>query len=201
MTTIRAFIGISFSDETRDLLAAQQTALMKKLEGCPIRWVKPQNFHLTIHFLGEIDTSKVESINILMNRACNHIDSFTITFTKMGCFPNSKYSKVLWLGGSNADQLTDLVQELHDGLQRMNIAVQGKFSPHLTLGRVNDCATNSQRLRIGTEFAKPPGFQEISEQIGHIVLYKSTLTPSGPVYNIIHRAVLNNPKEVTPGTY
>ncbi len=131
---MRSFIAIELSEDVKSGLAG----LQQELKGCgaDIRWVKPDNIHLTLKFLGDVDEKKVRSIVEQVKGACADYSIFDLKISGIGVFPNLKSPKVLWTGVKVVDTLEGLCRDIDSGMASLGFPLEKrKFSPHLTLGR------------------------------------------------------------------
>ena len=145
-----------------------------------IKWVEPENTHLTLKFLGEISPKELKSSRkVLLNQDGKRL-SIQCRTGQIGAFPSWSRPQVLWLGlQSGIREISTLQQSLENDLAEYGFA-RGpkKFKPHITLGRVRSLA-NMDKL---SEKIRNLSLEEIEFNFGEIALIKSTLTQSGPVY-------------------
>ena len=142
--TIRAFIAIELSDQIKETVRNFQEHL--KPSGCDIAWVKPENIHLTLKFLGDVKTKMLPSVIETLRDVCKDLRPFDTTLTQSGVFPDLRHPRVVWVGLDDSDaNLTRLA-----GLWKRpwaTSASKGKrdFQAHITLGRIKS-GKNIQRL-------------------------------------------------------
>ncbi len=174
---MRLFIAISLNSQLQQELTELQEKF-RALKG--IRWVKPQNIHLTLNFLGEVDEQRIPLIKEAMQRAVPGTSPFLISFGGLGVFPNLKAPRVIWLGLSPEKEVIVLQQKLEKELAKIGFSVEKrKFHPHLTLGRVK----RGFIKKIGEE-----GDTSLSSKlrVDKIGLIQSKLTPEGPIYSVVY---------------
>ena len=176
---IRAFLAIDVPPDYRAGMAEVQEAL--KRSGADVRWVAPANIHLTLKFFGEIAEAQVEEITTAAAAIAAATPAFRLQAQSVGTFPNAKNPRVIWLGlGGQTDVLADLVQHLEDAFLPLGFpAEKRRFTPHLTLGRVRSSRGREELQRQMANLVLPP-FQEF--KVTGMVLYQSTLRPSGAFY-------------------
>ncbi len=182
--TIRTFIAIDLSEENQNKLALIQD----KLKECPtcVRWVKPENIHLTLKFLGDISQNKIQKIIKLIPGIYKDAAPFAFDITHLGAFPKISRPNIIWVGiENNADKLRGLADKLEHGLVSLGFAKKPKkFSPHITIGRVKNFKGVKKFIEaIESIQIDPPLLQDDIT----ISLYQSTLTSQGPVYTPLHR--------------
>ncbi len=180
---IRSFVAI----KVPDLITPQLIGLQRELQKSPIkiRWVEPQNFHLTLHFIGDVEPSKIEGIIKELKEAVKGFSPFSVNFAGVGGFPREGKLRVVWAGvGRGKNELLKLQPEVLKALDRAGVKLEGKenFHPHLTLGRVK-AQENTRPLRMALEQQR--GFFSSDFSVSSLQLIKSQLTPSGPVYTVM----------------
>lgn len=150
------------------------SAAAQSMAGLPGgRWVKRGNYHLTLQFLGELETTTVESCATRVRGLAGTIQPFELTLAGWGCFPKPGLARVLYIG---VKQGADTVRSLAEQVQ----AVSGlpgqreKFSAHLTVARFRD--------PIRVQYL--PEFDPITVSVNAVTLFSSTLTPAGPIYDV-----------------
>lgn len=192
MNTLRTFIAIELDDELRDNLGHLQARLRERVSPGSVRWVRPDGIHLTLKFLGDTPQAKVEEVQAALAQAAADVGPFTFAVAGLGCFPNARSPRVVWVG----------LQELSGALARLRDAVEAQvaplgfptekrpFRPHLTIGRVQRRASKSEVREIG-EVVATSIIGTVDEMTVTIVSYiKSELKPSGAVYTTLFEAKL-----------
>lgn len=156
------------------------------------KWVEPENLHLTIKFLGEVPEKKIEQIKSLIKETLDDFKSFQIGVEKMGMYPNAQKPRVIWLGITGAEPLKDIHKMLESQLQKADIQPDKRsFSPHLTIARIRRNADVQSVKEIGETLSKFRVGSLGTCAVNHIVLYKSELTPQGPIYTPLLSSPLN----------
>ena len=191
---IRAFLAVALRDDLRSHVAQVQQDLKQRLsQGLPktarISWVQPGSIHLTIKFLGDITASSIEPLRAAITQVMVAKCSMRIPLERLGVFPRRQQPRVLWVGpsdrweeGDDAVRLSLLHQSVEDCCYAAGFARESRpLSPHLTLARIKD-----GEREVG-KFLAQSGALEHSLTIGaldmrSIVLMKSELRPTGPVY-------------------
>ncbi len=182
---MRAFLGIEVTDEVRAALSA----LRRELERCRarVRWVRPENVHVTLKFLGEVNGETAAQVGAVMEEAAGG-GPFRFAVEGLGTFPPRGKPRVIWAGVSDgADAVSRLQARLEKGLQPIGFRKEQNFVPHLTIGRVKS-PKNAEKLlpaiegHAGTMF----GWCTAAE----MVLFESTLTPQGSVYSTVVKQAL-----------
>lgn len=191
-STLRAFIAIELSPEIRNKIKEISTSLQEKLKDEPIRWVSPDNIHLTIKFLGEVSLAHLEELKKMLAEEGNRHSTFEIEVGKLGAYPNNQRPRVIWIGVSPPSELINIQRRIEDQVKHLGAAGEDRpFSPHLTLGRAARQANLSQILKTGQIVeAYQIGVLGVM-QVKSIHLFKSDLRPGGAVYTRIFSAALS----------
>jgi 2'-5' RNA ligase len=196
MQTIRSFIAIELSDEARSVLADLQNRLKAVVPPKTVRWTAPQNIHLTLHFLGDVEVNEVEQVSQAVKTAASNCRPFSLTLTGLGCFPNTRRPRIVWVGvRDKTETLVALHQNLGEGLNVINFKPEDRpYSPHLTIGRVKNGLPRRQLTQLGEVLDQE--IRLIGElatlNVAELSLIKSELTPSGPVYTPLTRAAFQS---------
>ena len=185
---MRTFIAFDLSEEIKTELERLQKEL--KTTEPDIKWSNPQNIHLTLKFLGEVDEENIKEIKQLLDEVSGKIRPFEITLGKVGAFPSLDRMKVVWVGidkgSKNVIETANLIEDSSEAIGFFK--EDRKFSAHLTLGRVksgkNKVVLKEKILSIEV---KP-----LNHTIDKIILYKSTLTREGPIYDSLYEIDLKD---------
>ncbi|MCX8044682.1 MAG: RNA 2',3'-cyclic phosphodiesterase [Desulfobacterota bacterium] len=178
---LRTFIALDIPDWVRGQVGRLQQHLMRCCQG--VRWVKPEHMHLTLKFLGPTRPEQIDRIKTLLIETVRGVAPFVFDIAGLGAFPNTKNPKVIWAGIAADEHLVSFQARLETGLEKLGFQKEKRtFSPHLTLGRVRDGA---HRKDIGTSIERHAGETIGRVETSRIVLFRSDLTPSGPVYSVL----------------
>jgi 2'-5' RNA ligase len=186
MDKIRAFIAIELSGDVKRTL----TRLQNKLKsGCqaPVRWTSPDSTHLTLQFLGDIDSGLTDKITAAMAAAAGGIHPFHLGVSGLGVFPDPGRVRVVWVGlMGDLEKLGQLQKRIESALAPLGFTPEARpFTPHLTLGRIRDNAGPDKRQSLGQLVARAAVESETRLEVNSVHLIKSQLTPQGPVYSRI----------------
>lgn len=184
MTTFRGFIAIDipFTTQLKSLFdALRRTSAQIKL-------VEPENIHITLKFLGDIEEDALDTIEQIMQESVQTTQPFTMTLKGTGVFPNENYIKVLWVGIKHAEPLIPIVKSLNERIGIIGVVKDTKpFSVHLTIGRMKSSRGKEEILEILNGFSSTH-FAQIS--VESIKLKQSILTPNGPIYSTKKEIIL-----------
>jgi RNA 2',3'-cyclic 3'-phosphodiesterase len=189
MPRVRTFIAIDLGKPIRDRLVSLQESLTKIATG--IKWVGPDNLHVTLLFLGEVDARDLPALCRAVEEVTQTLSAFSLTIEGAGCFPNPRRPRVLWVGAGVG---TQEVVALHDALERPLLALgcyrreERKYTPHVTLGRIR---SESAPPGLAEALAKHRTWHAGDTMVREVHVMSSELTPQGPVYSILSRAKLH----------
>lgn len=185
METIRAFIALELTPEVQRQLAHIQNELKKS--GADVKWVKPDGIHLTLKFLGNISLQLIEEVKKVIEQLAKSYKPLKLKVGRLGAFPKIDYPRVIWVGINQQDQLLKLARALEELLLPLGFLREKRlFTPHLTLGRVRSAHNRNQLKELLSSIA----FPQIVMQAEKLILFKSTLTPEGAIYQPLHQAKL-----------
>ena len=188
---MRLFIAALIPDAVRDALHKAREQLQRAAPDRALRWVAPENYHITLLFLGEQDEARLPAIVQAMQAARAGVPPFEIAIRGLGVFPNWNRPNVLWAGVSEGSQpLAQIAAALERALLP---APSGKpFHPHITLARFKtpcrDADGLKKRLHDAVQRLASNDFGQY--QLRAISLMQSTLTPNGSVYTELHTVAL-----------
>ncbi len=183
---MRCFIAINLPDAVKEILAGLQHEFKKC--GADIRWVRPENIHITLKFLGDINEETAGHIVEIVEMACKEHSAFNFEIFGAGVFPDKKPPRVLWAGLRTGEVLSELQQKIEDGTASLGFKKEKRrFAPHLTLGRFKS-SRGKEDLKEKIRLYENTGFG--SFDTGSVCLMKSDLSPSGAKYSIIKEVFL-----------
>jgi len=168
---VRLFVGLSLPEELR----AELAGLVGGIPGA--KWVPPSNYHLTLRFIGEIQSWQAQEVDhaLVGIRA----RAFEISVRGLGTFEKGGRIQALWVGVERSDALTHLQNKVETAIQRVGIAPERKrFAPHITLARVDRAPPDKVIgfVQAHNLFRAPP----IS--VEHFTLFSSRLGKEHSVY-------------------
>jgi 2'-5' RNA ligase len=191
MEKIRAFIAIELPRELKEALAGLQGRL-KSGGPAPVKWVDPGSMHLTLKFLGNIDSGITGRISGAMQGAVQGISPFHVQVKDLGVFPDPRRVRVIWVGlTGDIEKLSRLQQNIESALKPLGFTPENRpFAPHLTLARVRDGAAPAERQKLG-QLVVATGFDNgYRLDVNSVDLMKSQLTREGPIYTRLASVVL-----------
>ena len=194
MEIIRAFIAIPLPHPLLEKLAALQRKLEKQVPSRSVRWVRVEGIHLTLKFLGDTLTEKLPEIEQALAAVARHAPACTFTVGELGCFPNPRRPRVVWVG---VQEPTGRMAALQDAIEEViapfGYAPEGRgFTPHLTLGRVRRRTSRSDAAQVGEAVTSTTVGLLAEVPANHFALIRSVLKPTGAEYSRLATFRLGN---------
>lgn len=181
---MRAFIAVEIPDELKDVITGYIEELSARDSG--VRWVRPDQLHLTLKFLGSINEEQREFVEDVLGRVSTEERPFEIKIEGVGAFPDFRRPSVLWAGVTGGQrELARLARRIDKLLRPLGLKQEKRaFRAHLTLGRVKkpgaiEEVRSKMRHDLTRSFGRCTAFE--------IVLFSSTLMPEGAVYEALSR--------------
>ncbi|MCY3772283.1 MAG: RNA 2',3'-cyclic phosphodiesterase [Gemmatimonadetes bacterium] len=183
---MRTFIAVEVPDTIKDQIAELENRL--KGTGTDIKWVEPGNIHITLKFLGNIETDQPTAIRGGLSEALDSTGPFDLKLGRVGAFPDLNRPRVFWVSVEEGrDELILMQQRIETELHaRGFVREERPFSPHLTIGRVR----SPRGLAKLTELVQTAAFETDSFTVNRVALVKSDLKPEGPVYTVVDHVEL-----------
>lgn len=193
MDYIRSFISIDLPESIRDELKNIQQNFRKDFPG--FKWVSIASIHLTLKFLGNVAENQLDPIKKELQRIADKQTAFRLSLKDTGLFPNIRRPRVVWVGlGDDTETLIQLQEHIDSALIPMGfIPEKRKFTPHLTLARIPEGLKPAELEDFGKQWTSAkirPGFNFAANSVN---LMKSTLKPTGAIYDILAVFPLGGP--------
>lgn len=190
MDQSRLFIAIELDNALRDELRRVQRHFQDAPAMQNVRWVAPENIHLTCKFLGNTQNTLIPALTEMLTRVAQEFTTFEITARELGCFPNMHRPNNIWVGLKGALQTTALLaQRIETECAALGFPRDERgMTPHLTLGRVKQDTPRAERAAIGALVQKYPLTTFGSIRADALYLISGDLRPTGPVYTVLARA-------------
>jgi len=178
----RLFFAVLLDENIRGKVSSLQQKLRSQVQG--VRWVNPENLHMTLRFLGEVNEQVIPRLVDVSTQVASITNPFTLEFNGLGSFPR-RQPKVIWLGaGRGSGPLKGLSEKLDAGLASVFEGERdNSFTPHLTLGRVKHRG-NQHWADVRREYGN---FKVGEMKVESFCLIESKLTLQGPVYTQLKR--------------
>ena len=183
---MRTFIAIEIPAEVKQALAR----LQEELRDAPaeVSWTKPENIHLTLKFLGEVEESMLGRVEAAAVEAAAGARPFTLALGGVGAFPNARQPRIIWAGLSGEVEAAARLQvRLDERLAALGFPKEDRpFRPHLTVGRVKS-PTGAPALIARAQSYRLPSH---SLAVRELVVMRSQLHPAGSRYTPLARIAL-----------
>jgi len=175
---LRSFIAIELPESTQSVLSDIQKEFKKS--DVDVRWVRPENIHLTLKFLGTIEESMVRTITDVLQKASASHGMFPLTLAGVGVFPGVRSPRVVWVGTKESDVLTGIQRDIEEGLSSLGFEREKRtYTAHLTLGRFK----SERGKHVLMELLETYREREFgSFDVRTLSLMKSELGPTGAKY-------------------
>lgn len=178
---MRAFIAVDLPGKVRTRLGATLECL--RSTGVRASWVKPENLHITMKFLGDVDEAMVPDLQRRLDRVGLATEAYATRLCGYGFFPSRRRPRILYVATDQERLFGNIVERLDRLLAPAGFMPERNFVSHVTLARIKG-PQHVPRLRAELEKLD---FREGFEVDG-ISLYRSILQPSGVRYERLHHS-------------
>jgi RNA 2',3'-cyclic 3'-phosphodiesterase len=186
--TLRVFVAIELDPDFCS--SAMKLVEILSMAGADVKWVEPDNMHVTLKFLGDVSLTDTARICDAVKKAADEYQPFDIEFAGAGAFPNLGRPRTIWLGTrEGSEPMRQLVESLESRLQKLGFRRENRpFQAHLTLGRVR--RGGPEIAELGRLIAENAEFPAGASGVSEVIVFSSDLTSAGPVYSVVGRAKL-----------
>ena len=185
MATIRAFIAAQLLGSTRSWITSVQSEISKVVGSTSLKLIPHDQLHITLIFLGEIDTRLIPKVVTSMENF-SPTYSIEVNLNRLGQFSRNGAVSVAWVGIEKCGLLNDYYSTLIRYLGQFLTTEPASFKPHLTLARVRPGIDPEANHRLIKFIEKKRVDLPMHDKIDEIVLFRSDLKPSGPIYTRLH---------------
>jgi 2'-5' RNA ligase len=184
---MRIFLAVFPPPEVQRLAFAITETLRRSNDG--VSWVKLDNLHYTLRFIGEVGEDGARRVGEAAQAAVAGKSSFSATLGGLGAFPNSRRARVIWASlAEGAEALVAVARALETELRKRGFErADHPFSAHLTLGRVR---FPKEDWTARLEAVPPPDAATARFDIDRICVVQSKLSPKGSTYTVREEARL-----------
>jgi 2'-5' RNA ligase len=176
---LRLFAAVDIPKRARDEIERAIAPWRERLPSA--RWVRPENWHVTVKFMGRTYTTQVDRVHEACGAAASRIRKFRVELEGLGVFPRPTKARVFWVGLEDEGGLTALAAALDRELEREFPPEKRAFTPHLTVARLNPPGPVDADELARTEV------EASSFGVGELVLFRSHLSPKGARYEPLAR--------------
>lgn len=186
-SVVRVFFAIDLPQDVKETIGQFICALKKKSRSKAIRWSQPENLHITLQFLAEVESERlpalVESVKMSMKNVLSHV---SLTFGEIHLFPTPFRPRVIVLDVTSQKELAALSAAIGEGVKAAHYEIDRRpFRAHLTLGRIKNPQGVSLRFLSEVE---PLVVGELD--INEVVLFRSEPCVDGSRYTALERLVI-----------
>ncbi|MBI5046728.1 RNA 2',3'-cyclic phosphodiesterase [Candidatus Micrarchaeota archaeon] len=180
---MRLFVALELPDEIKQKIQKTSEKLRQELDSNSLSIVKPENMHLTLRFIGEVDEKTLEEIDRRLKQI--KFKPVDCSVKGVGVFPNEKHAKVIWVGIESSGKLESLATQVIQSLRGIGKEdrIEERFSAHITIARMK---RNGKRKIELDEFLANNRTLEFGEvNVQKFELIESKLKPEGAEYIVL----------------
>lgn len=177
--TKRCFVSIDLPPSIKEYLASLQKPGIYW-----IKWLKPQNMHITLNFLGDIDEREIANARLILSEVAGNHQAFLLELNQI-----KQERDMLWIMPSQSGEIDAIQDELKHRLKhsRLDKRERRSFQPHVLLAK----SKTGRYMKWRPENFRPVGFE-----VDGLQLYESELTPGSATHRLIQSFALNGPKKL-----
>jgi len=194
---LRLFVAIPVPEAVRNEVIRVQRELRRLVPPDAIRWTNPEQFHLTLRFLGDVSSDRVAALKESVHTVCSGESALRLCAQGVGFFPNTRSPRVVWAGVNDGEgRLADLQKKIESAVQLFTKEPgTERFAGHMTLGRVKFLKRPEiEKLAAHAQTVKDRLLGEWTAQ--EIEIIRSELSPEGARYTSL--AVFQLGAEIEP---
>lgn len=179
----RVFCALDLTPEARQKVIEHIDRLRNLAPHVKASWSREHNLHLTLKFLGQVKTSRLDRLSKAASAAVSGCSTFQISVEETGVFPNPRRPRVLWLGiKDTSEQLTELHCRLEDACASEGfVKEQRPFHPHLTLARLRNPQNAQEIVAVHQQLS----FEPVTVKIVELLVLRSELSSKGSTYSVV----------------
>lgn len=189
---IRTFIAVLISNDLKRKIAVVQEDFKKVAP--EVKWVEEDNFHITVKFLGDVNSDRLKDVTLAVSQSVADLTPFEAEIGGFGAFPNARRPRVVWAGiETGQDELKALAERVENALETLGFPKEDRpFSAHVTIGRVRD-ERRVGGLTRALEDAETG--RQGSIRVESVAIMKSELRRNGPIYSALAEVPLTGTEE------
>lgn len=172
---MRCFLSIELSEEAKE----EVVRIQRQLPEAKMKFVEPENAHLTLKFLGEISDFQANKIKEKLKEIKS--ERFQARLGGIGVFPSSDFIRVVWVAMKPEEKVKELQEKIDIILEKERFRKDKAFKSHITLARVKFIKNKEEFVKKLKEIKVKP----VEFEVKSFFLRKSTLTKQGPIYETI----------------
>ena len=188
--TIRSFLAVEIPLSNKEKILKLINSFNEKSDSL-IKWVSKDNLHITLKFIGELNTDHISTIQKSLTERLSSVPAFDMHINGLGVFPNSRKPRIFWLGFDQNKNLERIVSSIENCAVNLGYEADDKpFSPHLTIGRARRDISSGDLISFTKNFQNHKLEVIPDFKVSHVTLFKSELTREGPLYSQLFRVSL-----------
>jgi len=177
--SLRTFVAVKIGEGVRRNVKRTMESLRTELP--QFRWTDMERLHLTLAFLGDVPAIRTPDLSKVIEEAAKRIPPFDVEWKALGCFPSDSRASILWMGAkTGTDELAALNRAVVEAIAGLGIQFDSRFTPHVTLARVNRSKRRPPDLRSLVARFRGVGFGV--DHVDKVELMRSDLRPAGSIY-------------------
>jgi len=184
--SLRLFVAIPMPEAVRDEIIGVQQEMQRLVAAAAVRWTKPEQFHLTLRFLGDVSVERVPALQEAVKAVCGESPALRLRAQGVGFFPNARAPRVIWIGINDGQgRLADLQKKIEEAVQSFaEKPAAEKFSGHITLGRIKFLKRpETEKLAAQAQALKDRLFGEWTAD--EVEIIQSRLLPMGAEHSVL----------------
>jgi RNA 2',3'-cyclic 3'-phosphodiesterase len=191
MQNVRTFVAVEVWPEIRE----RTKSIINRLKEttAKVTWVKHDQMHLTMNFLGDVEMNEIPAVCKAVAEAARPFTPFDVEMAGIGVFPSYDNPRTIWLGvGDGAERLIELHSALERQLGELGFRIEARrFRPHLTIGRVRSLPDGPGQL--AGLLKQQADFEAGPMMVSELTVFSSELGREGPTYEPLgHGELLGN---------
>jgi 2'-5' RNA ligase len=183
---LRLFVAIPMPEPVRNGMTVVQQELQRLVSRDAVRWTKPEQFHLTLRFLGDVPAGRVPALQEAVNAVCRGHPALRLRAQGVGFFPNARLPRIIWAGVNDSEgRLVDLQKKIEGAVQPFAEGPSSeKFAGHVTIGRVKFLKRpETEKLAAHAQAVQDRLFGEWTAN--EVELIRSDLLPTGACHTLL----------------
>ncbi len=186
--TVRTFVAVEVNAAIRN--AAETLIDGMREAGADVKWVGPNNMHLTLKFLGDVPSQEIPRVCEMVASGASKVEPFEFEVCGAGAFPHAGRPRTLWIGAGRGEAaMVALHGHVEDALAKLGYRKEHRrFQPHLTIGRVRRGGPGLGPL--GELVKRHADLSAGRMAVSHVVVFSSELGRDGPIHQSLGRARL-----------
>ena len=178
----RLFVSLPVPAKVRKAIADIARELDAQMPSEAVRWTPMEQIHVTLKFLGKVDSSAVPELERALKASVDGIEAFELHLADLGAFPSRRNPRVIWMGlAGDLEVLLRLQTQVLQAVARWSEKEENrKFTPHLTIGRVRE---PQRQISAALEAASAPEFKPWRAE--QVLLMRSQLSPHGATHTVV----------------